>query len=133
MSAKEQSKKQEKEYVAIRNDDARMYTLSYLEEEKVSQLAGGVMIRERPFKNLNIAPGINFVDKADFDRCVLSAECDDGRVAGYDSLSVVHVEHLPVMQAKSLLALTNSKKTLEIWKSLETRQAVLAAIEEKLA
>jgi hypothetical protein len=119
------------QYVAVRNDESRMFTLSYMEDEVKTPLGNGVFLRDRPFVNISIYPGLNFVLKKDFERCVTPDESKDGSVAGYESLSVMDVENLPVSIAKSLVKSTN-KRDLAIWKQIETRKPVLEAIAQAL-
>lgn len=121
------------EYVAVRNDDARVYTFSYLDEREQAAPQPGVFIREKRIESVRLAPGMNFVEKAKLDRCLTADDCADGRVAGYDALSIVNVDLLPVGQAKALIANTGSKSQLKRWASIEKREVVLSALREKLA
>lgn len=130
MSAKKQEKQ---ELLGIRNDDARIYTFSYAVEKDEHSSVPGVIVREKRVEQIKIMPGMNFVDKSEFNKCVLQSDLDDGRVAGYDALSVVDVAGLPVGQAKALIANTSNRKHLRAWLESETRQPVREALEERLA
>lgn len=130
MSAKQ---KPNETLLGIRNDDARIYTFSYAVEKDGESSAPGVIIREKRIESIKIMPGMNFVDKNEFDKCILPSEISDGRVAGYDALSIVDVSSLPVGQAKALISNTSNKKHLKAWLESETRQPVRAALEERLA
>jgi len=101
------------EYVAVRNDAARMFALSYF-VENVSPAGAGVMIREKRFQTIRLLPGLNYVTRAEFDKCILAHECADGTVAGYEFLEVIEPTGMSLSQAKTLIAATKNRQPMTI-------------------
>lgn len=133
MSSKPQKQDKKEELLGIRNDDARIYTFSYISEREEASSVPGVIVREKRTNSIKLMPGMNFVNKGEFEKCVLESDLADGRVANYDALSIVDVHNLPVGQAKALISNTSNRKHLRAWLECETRQPVRDVLEERLA